>query len=222
MYDVDMAYPSLMRHEAVKLRKRGYSLKELSERLGVVKSTIALWTEDVVMDEKAERRLLTVIKRGQFVSAQKKRARTKATEDRYFKEAQEEIRSNPNYNKIICAMIYWCEGAKSTRGIAFTNSDPNLVKTFLKLLRDSFKLDEKKFRPCIHLHSYHSPEKQLDFWSKVTDINKQQFIKPYQKPNTGKRIYENYQGCISVVYHSSDLARRLIAIAKAYLNLMGA
>jgi transposase len=62
-----MAYPSLMRREAIKLRKQGYSLKELSKRFGVVKSTIALWTEGVVMDEKAERRLLTVIKRGQLV-----------------------------------------------------------------------------------------------------------------------------------------------------------
>lgn len=218
-----MAYPSSMRREAVILRKQGYSLKELSNRFGVVKSTIALWTEGVVMGEEAERRLLTVIKRGQFVSAQNKRARTKATEDQYFKEAREEIQSSPNYNKIICAMIYWCEGAKSVKGgIAFTNSDPNLVRTFLKLLRECFVLDENKFHPCIHLHSYHLPQKQLDFWSKVTDIDKQQFIRPYQKPNTGKRIHQNYQGCISVVYRSSDLARRLVAIAKAYLNLTGA
>ncbi|MGD1003663.1 MAG: helix-turn-helix domain-containing protein [Minisyncoccia bacterium] len=218
-----MAYPSSMRHEAVRLRKRGYSLKELSERLGVVKSTIALWTEDVVMDKKAEQRLLTVIKRGQFVSGEKRRARTKATEDRYFKEAQEEIKSNPNYNKIVCAMIYWCEGAKSAKGgIAFTNSDPNLVRTFLRLLRECFDLDESKFHPCIHLHSYHSPEKQLDFWSKVTDINKQQFIKPYLKPNTGKRVRENYQGCIRIRYGSNDLARKLMAVAKAYLSDMGA
>jgi hypothetical protein len=214
-----MAYPSSMRHEAIKLRKRGYSLKELSKRFGVVKSTIALWTEDVVMDEKAERRLLTVIRRGQFVSAQNKRARTKATEDRYFKEAQEEIKSNPNYNKIVCAMIYWCEGGKNAKySVAFTNSDPKLVRTFLKLLRECFVLDESKFHPCIHLHSYHSPEKQLDFWSKVTDIDKQQFIKPYLKPNTGKRIHEDYQGCISLRYFNNDLARQLMAVAKAYLS----
>jgi len=74
-------------------------------------------------------------------------------------------------------------------------------------LRECFVLDEKKFHPCIHLHSYHSPEKQLDFWSKVTDINKQQFIKPYLK-----------QGCISLRYFNNDLARRLMAVAKAFLN----
>jgi len=82
----------------------------------------------------------------------------------------------------------------------------------------SFTLDESKFHPCIHLYSYHSPEKQLDFWSKVTDIDKQQFIKPYLKPNTGKRIHENYQGCISLRYFNNDLARQRMAVAKAYLS----
>jgi len=68
------------------------------------------------------------------------------------------------------------------------------------------------------LHSYHNPKKQLDFWSKITDINKKQFIKPYEKPNVGKRIHKNYQGCIAIKYHSNDLARRLNSIAKAFLE----
>jgi hypothetical protein len=196
-----------------------YSLKEISRQFGVVKSTASLWSRDVVLNKKAEERLLTVIKRGQLVSARNKKAKTKAIEDRYLEEAHEEMGLNPNYGKIICAMIYWCEGAKAAReGVKFTNSDPNLVRVFLKLFRKNFILDEARFHPCIHIHSYHSKEKQLDFWSKVTDINKQQFIKPYQKPNSGKRIHENYQGCISLRYSSNDLARQLMATAKAFLN----
>lgn len=58
----------------------------------------------------------------------------------------------------------------------------------------------------------------LDFWSKVTKINKKQFIKPYRKLNSGKRIHPNYQGCISIKYHSNDLARRIMATAKAFLG----
>ncbi len=44
---------------------------------------------------------------------------------------------------IICAMIYWCEGGKSERdAVYFTNSDPDLISLFLRLLRKSFNLDE--------------------------------------------------------------------------------
>lgn len=217
-----MAYSYLIRRQAIQLRKRGYSLKEISKHFNVAKSTASLWSRNIILTENAEKRLLGVIKRGQFISANNKRARTKAIEQKYFDEALEEIKSKPDYDKIICAMLYWCEGAKNSNGVAFTNSDPNLVTTFLRLLRKSFLLNEQRFRPCIHIHSYHSAQKQLDFWSKITDINKQQFIKPYRKPNGGKRIHENYQGCISVAYHSTDLARRLLAIARAFLTYTGA
>jgi transcriptional regulator with XRE-family HTH domain len=218
-----MAYSIELRRKAMDLRRKGYSLKEISERFDISKSTASLWLSDVALDQEAVKRLLTVIKRGQFVSARNKKNKIKKLEQSYLEDAYQELNTQPNYGKIICAMVYWCEGAKSSKkGICFTNSDPNLVKTFLKLLRENFILDEKKFHPCIHIHSYHSPKRQLDFWSKITDIDKQQFIKPYRKANTGKRIRENYQGCVSVRYGSSDLARRLMAIAKAYLFSKGA
>jgi hypothetical protein len=79
-------------------------------------------------------------------------------------------------------------------------------------------VNESKFHPCVHLHEYHSLEMQLDFWSKVTNIDKRQFIRPYIKGHTAKRKREGYQGCISIRYYDADLARRLTATAKAYLG----
>ena len=210
------------RHKAIKLRERGYSLKEIARELGVAKSSVSMWVRDVALSSMAEKRLLTKIKLGQFNAAKNKLAKTKAIEDEYIKKAKKEI-SELNmggyYSKLLCALIYWCEGAKSCNaGVNFVNSDPNLIKEFLKLLRSSFELDESKFRPCIHLHSYHDIKKQLDFWSKITDIDKRQFIKPYIKQNAGKRIHAHYEGCIAIKYHSNDLARQLNSVAKAFLG----
>jgi hypothetical protein len=121
--------------------------------------------------------------------------------------------------KFICALIYYCEGAKDkTGGVGFTNSDPKLIKVFLMLLRNNYNIDESKFRICMHLHEYHNFEQQIKFWSKVTNIKKGQFIKPYNKPNTGKRIKEGYQGCLSVKYHSSDLQKQLLMTAEAFFD----
>lgn len=212
----------LERHKAVAMRERGFSLNEIAGKLKVAKSSVSMWVSDVELSPAAEKALLGKIKLGQFIAAKKKLAKTKATEDKYFNEARDSIKKvniKGYYSKLLCALIYWCEGAKSNKnGINFVNSDYKLVKTFLGLLRKSFELDENKFRPCIHLHSYHNPQKQLDFWSHITDINKEQFVKPYIKSNSGKRIHDGYQGCIAIRYHSNDLARRLNSIAKAFIN----
>jgi len=207
------------KRKAAELRKDGYSLKEISQKLGISKSTASIWSRDIKLSMSARSRLISKIKLGRYVSAENRKAETRRREEKYLDEARVEVEGGSMADKIACAMIFWCEGTKNpSNGMTFTNSDPKLVKKFLYLLRKSFLIDEKKFHPCIHLHGYHSSKKQLDFWSKVTDIDKSQFIKPYLKPNTGKRIHENYEGCISIKYHSNDLARRLIAFAKAYLE----
>lgn len=217
-----MAYSVFIRNKAKKLRERGCSLKEISNKLGIVKSTVAIWAGDIKMDKVAQARLLTKIKLGQFISARNRRAKTKALEEKYFQEALEEIRLNPDYEKIMCAMLYWCEGGKDVRnGVRFINSDPRVIAVFLRLFRLSFSLDEGKFRVCVHLHEYHDAKRQLAFWSKVSHIKRSQFIKPFCKKHTSIRIRKNYPGCASVYYQSADMARRLLAIGKAFLTEQG-
>ncbi|MBI4812147.1 hypothetical protein HY798_01690 [Candidatus Falkowbacteria bacterium] len=121
--------------------------------------------------------------------------------------------------KIYCALLYYCEGAKSGYYFQFTNSDPELVKVFLSLLRSSFSIDESKFRISLHLHSYHSARKQIGFWSEITQIPKRKFIKPYRKINSGKRMKADYQGCVNIKYYDTKLAREILGIGKAFIKI---
>lgn len=212
------------RLHAVSLREKGFSVNEIVKKVGVAKSSVAVWVRNVPMSDKARKRLLTRIKLCQIISAERKRQRTQELLHRYKEQAVATLTDidNTSAERIICALLYWCEGLKNlSNGVGFINSDPKLIKTFLTLLRRSFPLDEKKFRLCVHLHGYHNTEKQIAFWSKVTNIDKVQFIKPYRKPHTGKRIKKDYPGCLSVRYYSNDLAKRLLMTATAFLEKYG-
>ena len=79
-------------------------------------------------------------------------------------------------------------------------------------------MDSSKFRVCVHLHKYHNKDKEINFWSEITGIPKNQFINPYLKLNGGKRIKINYHGCVSIYYYSNDTARKLLANAMAFLS----
>jgi len=208
--------------EAIRLRKKGFSLNEITREVGVAKSSVSLWVRNIDLDEQAKSRLLTKIKLGQLNAGESKRNKVRKDLDNYFSAALKNLESeklSPEIAKAMCAIIYWCEGAKNPYGGGrFTNSDPKLMATFLYLFRNSFTLDERKFRVCVHLHAYHKKRKQLEFWSKVTKIDVCQFIKPFQKPNTRIRVREGYQGCASVYYHSNDIARQLLMTAKAFLS----
>jgi hypothetical protein len=92
------------------------------------------------------------------------------------------------------------------------NSDPIMVASFLKLLRQSFNLDESKFRVLIHLHEYHNEAEILDYWSKVTQISRSQFTKSYHKPHTGTNNHPDYKGSCKIKYYDSYLAKLLTVI----------
>ena len=205
---------------AIRLREQGYSVNEIVQKIGVAKASVSVWVRNVPLTPTARARLLTKIKLGQVVSAERKQQKMQDLLNRYLQEASEEIKSN-DFNKIhkkvLCSLLYWCEGTKNHyAGVAFVNSDPRMIRLFLRLFRESFDVNEQKIKPRIHLHQYHDPQAQLNFWAKVTRVPKSQFSKPYVKPNTGKRIRKNYPGCISIRYGSNDMTRRLLAPAKAF------
>ncbi|MAZ56181.1 hypothetical protein CL653_00085 [bacterium] len=210
------------RLSAKELRKQGCTVKEIAERLDVSKSSVSVWVRDTKLSKRAKLVLSKKIKKGQMVAAESKKARSEAVATVYLSNSVSrygKLQTHTRFNEMLCALIYWCEGAKETGRVDFTNSDPNLIKLFLTLFRGNFTVDESKFRVCIHLHSYHNHDTQLRYWSKVTKIPKRQFIKPYRKKNSGKQIREGYQGCASIRYHDADLAKRLHSIAKSSFKI---
>lgn len=216
-----MAYSKIIKEKATNLRRLGFSLNEIYEKIGVSKSVISGWTKSVDLDDFAKNRILARIKSGQLISANKKREKTKEKLAAYKIRAitdLDKINLDKVTARIICSLMYWCEGGKNQfNGVRFTNSDPKLIKSFLYLFRYGFDLDENKFRVCVHLHEYHDSAKQINFWARVTSIPKNQFIKPFLKQNTGKSIKRGYPGCADIRYHSNDIAKQLLIIAESFL-----
>lgn len=217
-----MAYPSGVKNNAVTLRKSGYSLNEIQRAMNVPKNTLSVWMRDISLSVKAKMKLSTKIRHGQLIASENKKRKIQTDLDQYLLAGQKLVNKfsiNKNNSLLLCSLIYWCEGAKDIySGVRFMNSDPNLIKTFLLLLRNSFVLNENKFRACLHLHKYHDIKIQIQFWSDATKIPTHQFIKPFSKANTGKRIRDGYNGCISIRYHDVNLARRLLMVARAFMD----
>lgn len=203
--------------QAIQLRKTGHSLTEIAEKLSLAKSTVSIWVRNVPLSASARKKIEAKRYRSRINASETNRKRVKSIEREYLKQAEVSLKNEPlshTMTQLVCTLLYWCEGAKHTNRVEFTNADPNLVKLFLKLFRNGYQIDETKFRVCIHLHNYHNVDEQLRYWSIITKMPLSQFTKPFQKNRTGKRIRENYQGCVSIRYHDANMARRLHATAK--------
>ena len=218
--------PIEIKEKALKLRVKGYSIKEIADKLNIAKSTVSLWVRDIKLNKKAQerlkkRRLLPYYKIALRWDAKRKKEQEEL--NLIARNIVKEIKNDINQKRVYCSLLYWCEGAKGYNdSIRFVNSDPVLIKTFLKLFRDSFPIEENKFRVLMHLHSYHNENLQKEFWSNLTQIPKNQFNKTFLKPNTKKRIRNDYPGCVVISYHDRKLARLLRAIYKSFSEKIGA
>lgn len=214
------------KEKALLLRKSGFSLSEISKTLHVSKSSASIWVKDVLLSKQAKQKIERnrADARERAATTHRKRVDKKlADAELYGKEVVKRASMNADTARLLCAIMYWCEGTKIRRSeiLGFTNSDPLVIASFLKLLRMGFEIDERKLRMALHVHDYHDADTQLRFWSKVTTIPLSQFHRPYRKPHTGIRTREGYQGCVSVRYLNVDFGRRLEAIAIAFLNKEG-
>lgn len=207
------------KEQAIILRKRGFSIKEISKKLGNAQSTVSSWVREVQLNKTAQKILINksiLGKRKGLNIIQKKRAEIK---DDIFKKCLRSLKSlyfSKELLKIFCALLYWGEGSKNESAVVFTNSDPLLIVTFLQLFRNAFNLDETKFRICLHLHPYHKISEQKFFWSKITKIPSGQFIKIFKKVKSGKNRKKDYRGCVSIRYHDYKLALELNSIWKIF------
>lgn len=218
-------YPVELKEKAKSLRDKGYSIKEIAKELKISQNTSSLWVRDIKLNKRAQKRL----KERCLLAYYKSAIRWNEKIEKEKREIQSDVvktvkglRRDIKHIRIYCSLLYWCEGGKGYyESVRFVNSDPILIKTFLTLFRKGFKPTESKFRVLMYLHSYHNEIIQKKFWSDLTKIPIVQFNKTFLKPNTKKRIKDNYPGCVAISYHDRKVARVLRATYKVFSEKMG-
>ena len=218
-----MSYSTYFKEKALLLRKRGYSIKEISQTLKVAKSTSSTWVRHLNLNDGAKLRLQKRKILGQYKAMKTRKIKREKIKEEFYKKtvkSLKKINMTKELYKLLCSFLFWTEGGKSTDSyVYFINSDPNMVITFLKLLRESFDIDESKLRAMVHIHEYHNEKHILNYWSHLTKIPLTKFSKSYKKPHTGKRIRENYKGSIRIRYYDYKIALELRSFYNTFINL---
>jgi transcriptional regulator with XRE-family HTH domain len=189
---------------ARRLREKGLTSVEIAKKLGINEGTILRWCYDISTNNPFHRHQQKIYKE--------------------YSGYGERVTKNFNLSstsaKILCAILYLCEGARypTANAISFTNSDVELIKLFIKLFRIGFKLDNKKFRVHLQLHTTHNIPIIFNFWSKILKIPKNQFYKPTITEPTKRMKRRNYQGTCSVRYHDFKIFHELMGIANGLMR----
>ena len=123
--------------------------------------------------------------------------------------------------KMAGVLLYWAEGAKANGKngctVDFANSNPEMVRIFVKFLRKICRVDEKKLRVYLYCYSDQDIENIKNYWYSLTNIPKSQFSKPYVKNDflpekSGKMKY----GLVHIRYADKKLLYQIDNWIKEY------
>ena len=222
-------YSDEIKVEARRLRRAGWSLNEISARLGPPKNTLTLWVRDIELTPAQQARLkekertaaLKTIGRKDIPGTlSHKNHQAKLERLRQARQAAKAtlvavpLTQRHTFNHVMAAMLYLAEGSKNNNDTCvFANSNPQIILFWLDLLRSSFDIHEQKFSLRIYCRADQPISELEHYWSELTGITRLQKtgVDPRTEGKPTRRA--DYQGVCTVVYSDVQLQRYLLRLA---------
>lgn len=133
-------------------------------------------------------------------------------EERALAEARKTIRDLSLREKLlVLTSLYWAEGSK--KDLSFSNSDPDLVRIFSRLLLEMFGVKEDRLKISIRLYEDLDKSKSLIFWSNLLNIPVSKFgvnVLPGRKVGKLK-----YGMCRIRLLRGGDILKKIFGVKKA-------
>lgn len=195
------------RLQALELRKKGKSIREIAKILNVSSSIVSLWVRDIILSPSQKQRLINKV----FSRLQKGRRKAQKFQKQLRLKNKKQLEANAIKELgvltsrdifVIGIALYWGEGFRKDKRLGFATSDPAMAKFFLKWLRLA-KVPLKDIRLRVGLNIGHKKRvKDVEnYWSKQIGIPLDQFQKPFFQKFKLKKEFpepEKYFGVLRI------------------------
>ena len=133
-----------------------------------------------------------------------------------------EMTPEEEHLKAMALGLYLTEGnLKNKNSIRFTNSNPALVKIFVKFLKVICGVDNSKIKTSLIVYPDISKKKAKEYWTKFLDLPLSQFTKTTVLKNRNHPSSKKHSefGTITVYVHNTKLLGIVRGWAKEYAHV---
>jgi hypothetical protein len=200
------------------------SVKEIARTVGVAPSTASLWVRDVPLTaeqlESLRQRNPAYNRQLRGATRNAERARARRLE---YQEEGRKLATVGHPLHVAGAMLYWAEGDKRSKNCArLSNSDPEVLRFFMRFLRESLHADETQVRVTCHLFADHveRPTEIEQFWLDVVQLPRAQlcksFVNVYSKYSQKKRANKLPFGTTRITVYSTQIVQSIFGAIQEY------
>jgi transcriptional regulator with XRE-family HTH domain len=214
---------------AEKLRlEHGFSYNEISEQIGVSKSSLSNWLKHISLTLEQEERIQQRITDNQasFIAQARRinQKRFRDARDQAFQtgvDIASQIPDNDSVHELALAMLYVGEGDKTGNRVQIANTDSVVLQYFLWVIEKLYHIDraEMSFRLNL-IEAAHPLENQMiNWWAEQLSCSPDQFTKTqFDKRSKHTNVTEDYRGVCTITYNDTYLYERLTGVYTAYFD----
>ncbi len=106
--------------------------------------------------------------------------------------------------------LYIGEGTKDRQQVRLSNTDPRVIRAFLRFLREICGVNDSKIHAWLNIYDDVELSEAQAYWQEVTGLPDSQFFKPTVRPNRGGTYLDkSHYGTLTVGISSTKLSSRI-------------
>jgi len=207
------------------LRRDGQSVKEIARTVGVSRSSVSRWVRDIPLTDRQElalrERMNNRGRAGQLRGNATVAARALALRRSWQAEGRRLARRGDSLHAAGC-MLYWAEGSKARHVAQLSNSDPEVLRFFVRFMRAYFDVPDEKFRVTCNLFADHlARQNEIEaFWLEALGLSRsslrKSIVNVYSKYSQKKRRNMLPYGTCRVTVCSTRIVQSIYGSIQEY------
>ena len=190
-YDVHVK-KLIIKEEAERLRKNGYSYTHIVKQTGVSKGTLSGWLAKIPYHPNKE--TIDTIGKARAASGLAKSRLKLESIAKARVQARDDIGKLNKRDLFMLGLgLYIGEGSKSHNSVRIASSDHRIILLAIRWFHEALGLPKENFSLRVHTYPDNDEKEIFKFWSKVTGFSAGQFMKSQVDYREGKKISKKGQ-----------------------------
>lgn len=209
--------------KVIALRRQGRSIKEIAHEVGVSRSSVSTWVQEIHLSKEQRARLNQNMidggHKGRLRGAEWNRQQRNDRLALYEKDATNTLKRLSSQDLFFLGLgLYWGEGFKARGGSAgFSNSDSRVIALMIAWLDECIHISPDRLVVQVFINDIHRDrvKKIQKYWEQTTGLSKSQFRRIILLPKA-KKFYENknsyYGVCAIRILKGTEVKDRINAL----------
>jgi hypothetical protein len=206
--------------QARDLRQQGWSYRSIAKELKVSMSSVSLWCSNVEITAEQAQILHSNLSQKGDANMGAKHNKAKGLEERraYQELGRIKAREKRKWHVIGC-MLYWAEGGKTERSkIDFANSDADMIKIFMKFLREELLIPDEQINIQIYCYAQNNEERLIveNYWRDQLQLPSLILYATQVLEGTEAKHNRLSMGVCSIRIHSTEYTQHIYGAIQEY------